>query len=129
MAAAAIPVTKGIFKVSNKDTNHEKWAAMWHATIAVGGQIAFVIALHSLTKYLIRRTTDRLSVTLRSQTFRTLIKQPIQFFDSKSNSIGSLVGMLSSDIRHLNGASFEIYFLVVHGMSGAIAAIVVAYVY
>ena len=78
-------MTKRIFKVSNKDTNHEKWVAMWHATIAVGGQIAFVIVLHSLTKYLIRRNTDKLYVTLRSQTFRTLIKQPIQFFDSKSN--------------------------------------------
>ena len=37
--------------------------------------------------------------------------------------------MLSAEIRHLNGASVEIYLLVLHGVSGLITAIVITLVY
>ena len=80
MACAAIPSGKGIYKITGKDTKHEKWEAMWHSIIELSAQTVFVLVVHSFSKYFLRRITDKLSINLRSQTFRTLIKQPIQFF-------------------------------------------------
>lgn len=86
----------------------------------VGLMTIVVLIVQSCTRYFIRRTTDKLSINMRSETFKTLVKQPIQFFDAKANSIGSLVGMLASDIRHLNGNSVEYYILVLQGVSALI---------
>ena len=86
----------------------------------VGSMTIAVLIVQSCTRYFIRRTTDKLSINMRSETFKTLVKQPIQFFDAKANSIGSLVGMLASDIRHLNGNSVEYYILVLQGVSALI---------
>lgn len=88
--------------------------------IILGSMIVGVLIVQTITKILIRKTTDKLSINMRSESFRTLIKQPVQFFDAKSNSIGSLVGMLASDIRYLNGNSFEIYLLVLQGLSALV---------
>ena len=128
-SCAAIPVVKAIFKLSGKETKHEKWAAIWHSNIVFAGQIAVVLVVYTWSKYFIRRVTDKLTINMRAKAFTTLVNQPIQFFDSKSNSIGSLVGMLSSDIRHLNGASVEIYLLVFQGIAGMIAGIIICFAY
>ena len=74
------------------------------------------LVVQTIARYYLRRTTDILSINIRSETFKTLVKQLIQFFDAKSNSIGSLVGMLASDIRYLNGSSVEYYLLFLQGI-------------
>ena len=129
MACTAIPVTKGMVKITYKHTTNEKWKSMWHTNIILASQICLLIFAQSISKFLLRWVTNKLSINLRSQTFRTLIKQPIEFFDSKLNSIGSLVGVLSSDIRDLNGASIEIYMLVLQGFAGIVGAIAVSFAY
>ena len=75
----------------------------------------------------LRRTTDLLSINVRFETFKTLIKQPIQFFDSKLNSIESLIRMLASDIRNLNGNSVEYYLLVVQGVFALILGLIIGF--
>ena len=104
-------------KVINKDTSHEKWKAVWYVLIILGSMTVGALVIQTVARYYLRRTTDILSINMRSETFKTLVKQPIQFFDAKSNSIGSLVGMLASDIRYLNGNSVEYYFIILQGMS------------
>ena len=82
------------------------------------------LVVQTCARYFLRRTTDILSINMRSETFKTLVKQPVQFFDAKNNSIGSLVGMLASDIRYLNGNSVEYYIIIFQGMSAILWGII-----
>ena len=116
-----IPFAKQAFKIIEKESDHEKWKAIWYCEIILGSMTVAVLIVQTCARYFfLRRTTDKLSINMRSETFKTLVKQPIQFFDAKSNSIGSLVGMLASDIRHLNGNSVEYYLLTLQGISALI---------
>ena len=119
-ALISIPFAKEAFNVIHKKTNHEKWKAIWYLAIILGSMTVAVLIVQTMARYYLRRTTDLLSINMRSETFKTLIKQPIQFFDSKINSIESLIKMLASDIRHLNGNSVEYYLLVVQGVAALI---------
>ena len=116
-ASISLPFSKQAFKVMDKESDHEKWKAVWYLLIILGSMAIGALVVQTCARYFLRRTTDILSINMRSETFKTLVKQPIQFFDSKSNSIGSFVGMLASDIRYLNGNSVEYYLIVFQGIS------------
>ena len=46
---------------------------------------------------------ERLTLRLRSETFHTILKQEIGWFDDKRNSTGALVTRLSNDAAQVEG--------------------------
>ena len=45
---------------------------------------------------------DRLSKRVRSQSFKTILKQEVSFFDREENSLGNLVLCLVDDPSNIN---------------------------
>ena len=130
MSLLSIPYGKETLNLVLKESDHEKWKAVWYSLIIIIGSMTIsVLVFQTEARYYSRRTTDLLSIKMRSETFKTLIKQPVQFFDSKNNSIESLIRILASDIRYLNGNSVEYYLLIVQGISALIWGLIVAFWY
>ena len=48
---------------------------------------------------------ERLTLRLRSETFRTMLKQEIGWHDDEKNSTGALVTRLSNDAAQVEGVS------------------------
>ena len=73
--------------------------------------------------------TQNMMHDLRIDTYDNLIHQPIEFFDRTENATGNLTGVLAADMKTLNGASVENYFLVLQAFAGLIASVAIAYAY
>ena len=73
--------------------------------------------------------TQNMMQDVRINTYDKMIYQPIEFFDKRENATGNLTGVLSSDMKTLNGASVENYLIVLQGFAGLIACIAIAFAY
>ena len=73
--------------------------------------------------------TQNMMQDVRINTYDKMIYQPIEFFDKRENATGNLTGVLSSDMKTLNGASVENYLIVLQGFVGLIACIAIAFAY
>ena len=79
-----------------------------YVPIFVGaGAIMFVLQM--ATRGLLHIVNSNLIRTARSKVYNTLVNQPMEFYDNKTNAVGNLTALLASNIRELNGASIEIY--------------------
>jgi hypothetical protein len=58
--------------------------------------------------------------SLRRNVYEGVINQPMQFHDSKDNSVGNITGVLASDTKEVNGASFETYAYVLQAFMGVL---------
>lgn len=68
-----------------------------------------------LSKWYTFRFSNRLVQTVRSLVYKSLVRQPIEFFVDKNHSVGNLMNILSSDIKSLNSRVFESYAMVLYG--------------
>jgi ABC-type multidrug transport system fused ATPase/permease subunit len=73
------------------------------------------MAFKGLSKWYTFRFANRLVQTVRSMVYKSLIRQPIEFFTDKNHSVGNLMNILSSDIKSLNSRVFESYAMVFYG--------------
>jgi ATP-binding cassette, subfamily B (MDR/TAP), member 1 len=73
--------------------------------------------------------TANMFASLRSSVYSKMIRQPIDFYNSKENSTGQLTATLSADMRVVNGASIHMFFLIYQGFWGLISGIVICYVF
>lgn len=70
--------------------------------------------------------SERLVRKARSQAFRTMLRQDINFFDKEENSTGALTSFLSTETKHLSGISGQTLGTILMTSTTLIAAIVVA---
>jgi len=66
---------------------------------------------------------------VRIKAYNNLIHQPIEFYDRKENATGNLTGILTADIKTLNGASFENYLLILQASIGVLSGIIISLAY
>lgn len=66
---------------------------------------------------------------LRSGVYASLIRQPIEYFGSKENSTGNLIGMLAKEIRTVNPVSVDMYVLILQGFVGMLTGVAIALAY
>ena len=98
----------------------------WSALFAIAWS---AVAVQILSKYSFRRVCDSLMLSLRSQTYNSLINQSISYFNKVENSTGIIISTLSSDIRNLNGASIALYILRFHGLTSLWCGEVLMFIY
>lgn len=70
--------------------------------------------------------SERLIRKARSQAFRTMLRQDINFFDREENSTGALTSFLSTETKHLSGISGQTLGTILMTSTTLIAAIVIA---
>ncbi|KAL1744419.1 ste6-like protein [Schizophyllum fasciatum] len=83
----------------------------WHAKRHAGDRNAlwfFLIALGSMVcigvqNYTFSASASKLSARLRSLSFKSILRQDIEFFDEERHSTGSLVSNLSDNPQKVNG--------------------------
>lgn len=83
---------------------------------AIGKFLIFTVSLNTVSD-------------LRKSTFANVVKQPSQFYDETTHSIGNLTSMLSSDINYVRGVSVEIVAAFLLAISGVISGVVITYCY
>ena len=66
---------------------------------------------------------------IRYETYSTILRKPIDYFDNKKNSTGIITNVLGSDVRNLNGASAESYILIFQGFAGLSIGITLGIIY
>lgn len=91
-------------------------------TIGVG-------VVHTTAKYSLRMATDNMTNNLRSKTFSSIIKQPIEFFDNKDNSTSNLASVLSVQMQRINGASVDNYVRLLQGLVAHLTGLIIGYIF
>lgn len=66
-----------------------------------------------------------MTMSIRKNTYKSILEKPIQSFDNKHYSVGNLTGILATETKDLNGASIELYILLYQGIVSIIASLVV----
>ena len=60
---------------------------------------------------------------IRSKIYRSVMRQPIQFFDNENTS-GNITHILSSEVKTINNATIDFFVMLFHGISLSIFAII-----
>lgn len=68
-----------------------------------------------LSKWYTFKFAQRLVKAVRTLLYRSLIRQPTEFFIDKNHSTGNLMNILSSEIKSLNSRVFESYAMIFYG--------------
>ena len=119
---------KFVYKLMKPD-HHDNWKKIWKYFSALMALAIIVFIVQSFSKYFFRRLWDSLTLLLRSNTYKSLVNQSIEFFDKSENSTGNIVSTLSSEIRHLNGASIALYILWIQGIAALLWGETVMFIY
>ncbi|KAI4527252.1 ste6-like protein [Schizophyllum commune Loenen D] len=109
----------------------------WHAKRHAGDRNAlwfFLIALVSMVcigvqNYSFAASASKLSARLRSLSFKSILRQDIEFFDEESHSTGSLVSNLSDNPQKVNGLAGVTLGAIVQSMSTIIVGFIIGTVY
>ena len=70
--------------------------------------------------------SERLIRKARSQAFRTMLRQDINFFDKEENSTGALTSFLSTETKHLSGISGQTLGTILMTSTTLLAAIIIS---
>ncbi|KAJ5610137.1 hypothetical protein N7510_006856 [Penicillium lagena] len=96
------------------------WSLMF---LVVGIVQFFTFSIHGLA---FAFSSERLIRKARSQAFRTMLRQDINFFDKEENSTGALTSFLSTETKHLSGISGQTLGTILMTSTTLIAAMVIS---
>lgn len=99
-------------------------ANFWSLMFLVVGIVQFItFSTHGIA---FAFCSERLIRKARSQAFRTMLRQDINFFDKEENSTGALTSFLSTETKHLSGISGQTLGTILMTSTTLIAAIVIS---
>jgi ATP-binding cassette subfamily B (MDR/TAP) protein 1 len=99
-------------------------ANFWSLMFLVVGIVQFItFSAHGIA---FAFSSERLIRKARSQAFRTMLRQDINFFDREENSTGALTSFLSTETKHLSGISGQTLGTILMTSTTLIAAIVIS---
>jgi ATP-binding cassette subfamily B (MDR/TAP) protein 1 len=99
-------------------------ANFWSLMFLVVGIVQFItFSVHGIA---FAFSSERLIRKARSQAFRTMLRQDINFFDREENSTGALTSFLSTETKHLSGISGQTLGTILMTSTTLIAAIVIS---
>eukprot|EP00731_Ephydatia_muelleri_P002337 Em0001g2337a len=108
----------------------EKVFPMVHQWAGLFIALAFVTAISNLSKVVCFTVAgERLTLRLRSETFRTMLKQEIGWHDDERNSTGALVTRLSNDAAQVEGATGTRLGTLLESTFGLLLALIIAMSY
>jgi ATP-binding cassette subfamily B (MDR/TAP) protein 1 len=99
-------------------------ANFWSLMFLVVGIVQFIT--YSAHGIAFAFSSERLIRKARSQAFRTMLRQDINFFDREENSTGALTSFLSTETKHLSGISGQTLGTILMTSTTLIAAIVIS---
>lgn len=70
---------------------------------------------------------ERLTLKIRSDTFRKLLRMPIPFFDEPKNNAGTLTSRLSVDCKLINGLTSSIIGINIYNLASLICGLTIAF--
>ena len=70
---------------------------------------------------------ERLTLKLRSDTFRKLLRMPISFFDEPKNNAGTLTSRLSVDCKLINGLTSSMIGINLANFASLVCGLVIAF--
>jgi len=122
------PLVKLIMDFSGNDHHYMKHRMTSFIPLLFGVGI-FAMVCQTITRYCLYIITSNMFADLRSSVYSKLIRQPVEFFNSKENSTGQLTATLSADIRVVNGASIEMYVLIYQGLCGIVSGVTISWIF
>ncbi|KAJ5888946.1 hypothetical protein N7495_008987, partial [Penicillium taxi] len=99
-------------------------ADFWSLMFLVVGIVQFItFSCHGVA---FAFCSERLIRKARSQAFRTMLRQDINFFDKEENSTGALTSFLSTETKHLSGISGQTLGTIFMTSTTLLASIIIA---
>ncbi|KAJ5661558.1 uncharacterized protein N7477_009174 [Penicillium maclennaniae] len=117
-AISALSLPKDQYAKLRSDAN------FWSLMFLVVGIVQFItFSSHGIA---FAYCSERLIRKARSQAFRTMLRQDINFFDKEENSTGALTSFLSTETKHLSGISGQTLGTILMTSTTLLAAIIIS---
>ena len=113
----------------SKDSNSDIRNDMAEYIPIMFGIGIFGLISQIITRFWLYWLTSSMTMSIRKDTYKSILEKPIQSFDDKHYSVGNLTGILATETKDLNGASIELYILLYQGIVSIIASLVVWFIY
>ncbi|EGG19851.1 ABC transporter B family protein [Cavenderia fasciculata] len=97
--------------------------AMWFVILAIGSGVANFLQIASFT-YIGEKLTHR----LRHQSFRSIIRQDVGWFDLPENATGILTNDLATEATHVQGMTSQRLGLLLQNLVTTIVGLIIAFV-
>lgn len=92
--------------------------------IGIGTFIIWTIQLYTLSY-----VGEKLTLKIRSDTYRKLLRMPLSYFDEPKNNAGTLTSRLSVDCKVINGLTSNILGINIGNIGSLICGVVIAFYY
>ena len=125
----AIPQMKILFSRSRNESTHDRENIVLTYSLVLLGMAITALIVQWITRACIAAMTQNLMHDLRAKAYDNLVHQPAAFYDKKDNATGSVTGILAADMKLLSGAALENYLIVMQGLVGVTAGVVVSLIY
>ena len=125
----AIPQMKILFSKSRDKSRSERDNIVLTYSLVLLGMAITALIVQWITRACIAAMTQNLMHDLRAKAYDNLVHQPAAFYDKKENATGSVTGILAADMKLLSGAALENYLIVMQGLVGVTAGVVVSLIY
>ncbi|CAF4760503.1 unnamed protein product [Rotaria sp. Silwood1] len=113
--------------IAEQDRDKQRYLVnVYVGTIFILGFISGVAQLLSNVGF--SKSGEALTMRMRKLTFAAMIRQDMNYFDRKENSVGALVTRLSSDAAALKGMTGVRIGIIVQTMSTTIMALTIAFI-
>eukprot|EP00179_Madagascaria_erythrocladioides_P007017 CAMPEP_0198307156 /NCGR_PEP_ID=MMETSP1450-20131203/69_1 /TAXON_ID=753684 ORGANISM="Madagascaria erythrocladiodes, Strain CCMP3234" /NCGR_SAMPLE_ID=MMETSP1450 /ASSEMBLY_ACC=CAM_ASM_001115 /LENGTH=1259 /DNA_ID=CAMNT_0044009719 /DNA_START=76 /DNA_END=3852 /DNA_ORIENTATION=- len=99
--------------------------AKWSLLFVGIGAISWIA--HFLQFAFLGASGEHLTIKLRSQSFRALLRQEIGFFDDRENSVGALATRLSTEANQVKGVTGDLLGTVISILASIVSGVVVAF--
>ncbi|KAL4481127.1 hypothetical protein ABPG72_015082 [Tetrahymena utriculariae] len=98
--------------------------ALYFLLLAIGSLILYTAQLH-----LFNRVGEGLTLRLRQETFKKMLRMPCSWFDEASNTPGTLSSKLSSDCQIINILTTNVISIQFQNLSTLLAGLIIAFVF
>ncbi|CAD8161006.1 unnamed protein product [Paramecium pentaurelia] len=85
------------------------------------------LTLWTIQSFCLSYVGERLTLKLRSDTFRKLLRMPIPFFDEPKNNAGTLTSRLSVDCKLINGLTSSIIGINLANVASLVCGLTIAF--
>ena len=102
---------------------------MWVCLPIVFAFVILVLIIELINKLCMHYLSSKLTLQLRKDLYDRIIKQPIEFFNSRSLSTGNLTGMLAQEIKAINASTVQRYLLLLQGLFALITGLIISLIY
>ncbi|XP_028835614.1 multidrug resistance protein 1 [Denticeps clupeoides] len=115
----------GVFSETDPEVKRQKTLMFSLIFLLIGG-VAFVT--YFLEGFMFGKSGELLTMRLRVQTFKAMMRQEIGWFDDNNNAVGVLTTKLATDASLVKGAAGSRMGLATHTICSLTIAVVVAFI-